>query len=237
MTPYEFYEHFVEEILSLPPPLRFHFLFGIFVEFFPLVPILVGVAKWKNLTLGIKFFIGFLVAEVLFSGLTNYYLFVLDQKNLHLYYINSFLQSVFILTAFWYFLKKRSERIIILSLWCLCLALLVIDFVFVSKKDNYFSQFFINLIILGLSFYYFFTNFPHNDFKKNQFNETELILSAALVLQFFSKSVTIFLEKFLLETQSNLHLVLQVRNVNAYFVLLSLWIYSYAFYKLKINEA
>lgn len=217
--------------------LKFYFGFGLFVEYVPILPMLLGIKKWKGLPTGIKFFVGFLVAEVLFNGLTDYYLFALHRKTLFLFYINSFLQSSFVLAMFWCLFKTKREQNSTFNLWCLSFALLVIDFLFVSKMDyNYFSQFCINLLISGLSFYYFYTTFPTTNLKKYLPNETELIISAALVLQFFFKIVNIFLEKFLLETQYNAILNIQTRNVNAYFTLLALLIYAYAFYKFKANE-
>lgn len=238
MTLLDLYKHFIAWIFSQPPTLRFYFLFGFFVELFPLVVIGLGLKKWKRLTLGTLFFIGFLIAEVLFNEYSNYYGFVSDQPNLALYYINSFLQSVFILATFWCFFQKRIERIITVLLWCLCLVLLRIDFLWVSGEGyNYLSQFSVNIIITGLSFYYFFTNFPRQDVSNQRFKETELIISAALVMQFFFKTINIFLEKFLLETQYNTILNIQTRNVNAFFSLLALLIYAYAFHKFKANEA
>ena len=218
--------------------LKFYYGFGLFVEYVPLLPIILGIKKWKSLHTGVRFFIGFLIAEVLFNSLTDYYLFALNRPTLFLFYINSFFQSSFILAMFWYLFKKNTKQIFAFYFWCVCVAMLVIDFLFVSKIDyNYLSQFCINLIITSFSLYFFYIIILTVNFKKHQSNEMELIISVALGAQFFFKTINIFLEKFLLETQYNTILAIQTRNVNALFSLLALLIYAYAFHKFKANES
>ena len=222
---------------NLMTPLKFYYIFGIFVESFPLVPIILGAKKWRQLTLGIKLFIGFLVAEFLLNCLTDYYHFVLHRSNLFLFYFYSFFQSTFILSAFIYFFRNRVEKIYVICLWILGVFFLISDFLFVSKINyNYLSNFCINLIIAGVALYYFITTVKVDNTKRRQQKEVQLVISAAVTLQFFVKLVNIFIEKYLLETQYNTFLTIQTRNVYAYFMLLSLIIYTYAFDKFKADE-
>lgn len=218
-------------------PLNFYHWFGLFMESFPLVPILLGLRKWRKLSLGFRYFLGFLITEFSLNCITNYYIFALHRGNLFLFYFYSFFQSLFILLAFWHFFNKKIERDFTLYFFFFSVILLIFDFMFVSKMDyNYLSNFCINLIISVFSFYYFFTTFPKDKFKKVHSDETELIISAALVLQFFVRTINIFLEKFMLETQNNSFLIIQTRNIYAYFMLLALLIYTYAFYTFKTHE-
>ena len=217
--------------------LKFYQWFGVFVESFLLVPIFFGIKKWVKLSVGLHFFIGFLIAEFLLNCISNFYIFELHKSNLFLFYFYSFFQSTFILSAFYQMLKNRNDRIIATVLWFISLTVLVYDFLFVSKIDyNYLSNFCINFIITVLSSYYFFSTFSKNQFKKHKTNDRELIISAGLILQFFVRTINIFLEKFMLETQYNGLLSIQTRNVYAYFMLFALLIYTYAFYTNKVNE-
>lgn len=217
--------------------LKFYQFFGVFVESFLLIPIFFGIKKWTKLSMGLHFFIGFLIVEFLLNCISNFYIFVLHKSNLFLFYFYSFFQSTFILSAFYQLLKKKNEQIITSGLWFVSLAVLVYDFLFVSKMDyNYLSNFCINFIISVLSSFYFFSTFSRNQFKRHQSNDTELIISAALILQFFVRTINVFLEKFMLETQYNGLLSIQTRNVYAYFMLFALLIYTYAFYTNKVNE-
>ncbi len=217
--------------------LKFYFYFGVFIETLPLLPIFFGLRKWSILSLGVRFILLFLISEFLLNCLTNYYLFYLDRNNLTLFYFYSFFQSSFILFGFYNLTLNKNVRLSIIILWVLSVSLLIFDFLFISKIGyNYVSNFCVNLIISGLSFYYFYITFTKSPLIKSLIEETMLILSTALILQFFIRAINIFIEKNMLETQNNAFLVIQTRNVYSYFMLIALIIYTYAFYNLKVNE-
>jgi len=215
---------------------KFYFWFAVFVESFPIVPIFLAFKKWKVLPVIIKFFIGFLAADLLLNLVGDYF-YYLQRHNLFLNYLYSLFQSVFILLAFWSFVKRKAEQLLILSLLLLNIVLLIIDFLFISKiGSNYISGFYINLVICFVSVYYFFKGFVNTKYQKKIPNDFFLTLSLILALQFFIKTIDIFLGKYLMETQVNAFLWMQVRNVYSYFMLFSLIIYTYVLYNFRTNE-
>ena len=218
-------------------PLKFYFWFGVFVELFPIIPIIVSLQKWQRLTIGIRFFILFLVSEFLINCVSNYYLFVLHISNLFLFYFYPFFQNIFILTTFWHFFKRRWEQILSICLIFLSNILIILDFTFISKIGyNYLSNFGIDITITLISFYYVYSYFPHNSFNKSLTNKTKLIISTTIVLQFFIKTINIFVEKNLLESQFNGFVISQTRNIYAYFMLFCLLLYTYAINNVRKDE-
>ena len=217
-------------------PYKFYLSFSIFVESFPLIPIIFGLRKWKYLSRGLKFFMGFLGSELILNCISYYYFFFIG-NNLILDYLYSFFQASFLLLLYTEFFKTKLEEIIIFLLLLSSIIVLVIDWVLnIEKNDNYTSALFINSFIALTSGYYFSKNIFLN--KKDDFmsSDLKLLFSLLLTFQFFIKALDIFLEKNLLETLSNAFLWVHLRNIYSYFMLISLLIYSYLLQKVESND-
>lgn len=179
---------------------KFYYYFGLFVEIFPIMPLVIGIRKWRLLPNAIKVLLFFLFTELILNLISDYFLFN-RINNLFLSYFYSFFQVTFILIYFMQISSDKKEKFIISFFIFVSYLLLVIDF-FTSKTQsiNYFSGIFINIVILIVSLFYF------NKYSKvnNQANFIITIFSiAATILLFFIKIIDVFLTKFLLETQSN----------------------------------
>lgn len=218
-------------------PFKFYDLFVTIVESFPIIPIIIGLIKWKRLPVGIKYFMGFLLTDLIINKIGDYYYYILHRNNLFLHYYYSLFQSTFILLSFYFFLKEKIEKKTLTILYIFCLFLLIIDFLFISKINyNHFSGPIINFIILSICVYYFSKNIFYENDNSKQIMVTSLNLSLVILLQFFVKFIDTFLEKYLLEAQNNAFLWLQIKDIYYYFMLLCLIMYSYIFYKIKFYE-
>ena len=213
---------------------RFYIWFAVFVELFPLVPFLVGVQKWKVIPLGLRYFLGFLLADFIINLVSNY-LFLIRINNHFLYYLYSFQYSIFLLPSLRQLSRYRAERLIITILIAFSLLILIIDFFFISKiGTNYLSGLLINFFIFLISIYFSAKEFGKNG--KSGTNDLFLNITLILSLQFFIKSIETFLGKYLLETQTNAFTWIQARNLYSYFMLFSLIAYTYVFSIYKTDE-
>ncbi len=214
-------------------PFKFYFYFGIFVESFPLIPILYAVSKWKCLSWGIKFFVLFLVSELVLNIISDYFYFT-GSYNLFLYYYYSFFQLVFMFLTFNQFFKLHLVKTVISSLFIVCLISLVIDYTFLSKVSyNFLSGILICLIVTLISGYYFATNILKSLNNNQSFSEINVRFSLIITLHFFVKALIIFLEKIYFDTQNNPFLWIQMRNIYYYFMLFCLILYCISFRNIK----
>lgn len=217
-------------------PYKFYLGFSIFVESFPLIPIIFGLRKWRYLSIGLRLFVGFLVSELILNGISYYYYYFIG-NNLILGYLYSFFQASFLSLLYIEFSEIKLEKKIIFFLLLLSLTILVMDWILnIEKNDNYISALIINSFITLTSGYYFSKNIFSN--KKDDFMDSDmkLLFSLILTFQFFIKTLDIFLEKNLLETLNNVFLWVHLRDIYSYFMLISLLIHSYLLQKIKSNE-
>lgn len=215
-------------------PFKFYFYFGISVELFIFFPILFAVCKWRHISLGIKFVVFFLVSELLIN-IVSYYFYFTGSYNLFLNYFYSFFQLVFMFLAFYQLLTKHFVRIIVYLSFIICLVSLIIDYSNILKVSyNSFSGILISVIITIFSGYYFATNILQVESNKTPiFTETNIRISLIMTLQFFIKSLNIFLEKIYFDTQNNPFLLIQMRNIYYYFMLVCLILYCTSFRNIK----
>lgn len=187
--------------------------------------------------LSIKFFLFYLIAEFVIYLISDYYYYK-RQNNLFLQYYSSFFNSSLLILMFYNLFKKNYEKTTLRLMFIINITLLFVDYEFFSKNKgyNYLSGFFINLVILLISIYFFQKELKI--IKENNVlqNGTTLVISLVIILQFFIKLIDIFLQKFLLETQNYAIIILQEKNIFSYFMLFSLIFYTYAFYNIKISE-
>lgn len=218
-------------------PFKFYDLFVTIVETFPVVPIFLGLRRWKLLSVGMIFFLGFFMADLILNKIGDYYYYVLRRNNLFLHYYYSLFQGCFILLSFFHFFKQKIEKLIVLFLAALCILLILVDFLYISGIDfNYISGPSIDLIIFCVSIFYFSNNIIDSNVKFSITKEFYLKISLILSLQFFIKFIDAFLEKYLLEAQNNAFLWLQVKDIYYYFMLFCLVMYSYIMYNIKNYE-
>lgn len=216
---------------------KFYVLFGIFVESFPIIPIAFAARKWKQLPITLRLFSGFLAADLILNLVSDYF-YYFQHFNLFLNYFYSFFQGTFIMTMFWYFLRSKMDRYFILLMILLNTSLLVVDFVFISKMNtNYLSGLFTNTSLFLISLYIFSKEAIKVIPVKIIQNEILLTLTLTLSIQFFIKTIEIFLSKYLMETTTNAFLWIQVRNIYSYVMLICLCVYTYTIYNIKTNES
>lgn len=210
--------------------IEFYYQLAQFSDFLPIIPIAMGLGRWKNLSIGLKCFWSFLVADLLI----NFASYHIHGSNRFLGYFYSLCYCSFILSTYFFFFKDAKEKKSVFVLLFFCLFLLTFDFfLFSGTNENYVSGILIDLVIVGTGIYYFSKYAVQ---KKYHVIEANLFISIVLIFQFFIKAVEIFLDNFLMETQNNAFLWIQMRNIYYYFMVLSLLSITLIFYKLNFNE-
>jgi len=197
------------------------------VEFLFVVPLCFGLWKWNTLEKGMQWIVVLLFCELLINIISFYYNSVLHKNTLFLSYYYSFCWLVTLL-GFFYLISGRKG----LLSGVLIAGLLSLGYEYYlfggNGGMNYYSGLMINFLIFLLSCSYFFNSL------NNQHTSTSVVLILlALVIQFFTRTVDIFLKKYLLDSPYYTILWYYETIIYYYVMLLSLVIYSVAFYSLK----
>ncbi len=210
--------------------IEFYYKLARFSDFLPILPILMGLVKWKKLSLGLKCFMGFLLSDLL----VNWVSYNIKFDNRFLSYFYSFFYCLSIISTYFFFFKDDKEKKIVLILLGICNVLVVVDFLFVDRvNENFFSGMLIDFVIISISIYYFSRYFIQ---RKQYFIEANLFISIVLIFQFIIKLVEEFLDNFLTEMQNTGMLWIQMRNIYYFFMIIFLLIITFIYYKHKLYE-
>lgn len=209
---------------------------GFGVGVFTSIPIIIGLKFWKQFDISIKFFLWYLIV-VLFLANFSEILRKLYLSNYFLYYFTSSANCLILLSLrFHVHLENRAKKQIDI-LVLICILSILIDLFFITgfkNKINHFSINLTNLFVLVSSIVTFFNIFSS---KNNACSKNVLVsyLTLGLIVTFSFKLILTIFKPWLLETELNYPYYFQLENIVSLFTLLSLLIYSWAFYQMKLN--
>lgn len=199
-----------------------------------IVPILIAYTKFKKLSIGQKWFVGYLLVYFSINIISDIMVFCFNTKNLFLWYFYSLADLVFTFQTYRYFFQNQLKIKYLIILFSIGLGSLLLDLFWLTgfaNEENYFSESVISLCIFVVSLYYL-VNLLSKNIKENVFNELNLFIALCLMVQFFLKAVLKFLSKYLFETESNYYTIVQYVNFFNFFNIITLLIVSWAFHNL-----
>lgn len=209
---------------------------GFGVGVFTSIPIFIGLRFWRQLDISIKYFLWYLII-LLSSEIFSEILRKLYLSNYFLHYFISLANCLVLQSLrFHLYLENRIKKQISFLL-LICLFSILIDLFFITgfkNKINHFSISFSNLSVLLGSILTFFNIFS----SKNNAHQKNIVFSyliLGLIITFSFKLILTIFKPWLLETELNYPYYFQLENIVSLFTLLSLMIYSWAFYQMKLN--
>jgi hypothetical protein len=207
--------------------LRFYYLFVQFVEYLFLVPLVLGLWKWKKLDTALRWIVVYLFFDFAITLYANYVYRVLHANNLYLFYAYSFFWNVTVCGFFNTIGQYKKEIIVLLVLGCI-----VVGWDYISNAGdmvmNYRSGLVINLVLFTSS-----TIFLFNKLDKTEPSSSLLFILLALAVQFLVRSVDIFFKKYLLESVYYTVSWFYETIIYYYVMLLAAVIFTYAFYLIR----
>jgi hypothetical protein len=210
--------------------LKFYYIIAAVAEIAVILPVILGLKKWKKLNKGLRFFLLLLIAEWILNLIGIYYAIFAQTNNLFLsYYYSSFWNFLglgFLMQLLPY--KKTVSVLMILSG-----LLILFEYFFFAEPYgmNYTSGLVISINIFFLSFFAFFILF-NQDYSSDRINPMLLIL-LGLMVQFFVRGGDMFFKKLLLQTSLYANLWYYETIIYYYFMLMVVGIFSYGLYSLK----
>lgn len=207
--------------------LRFYILFGQLVEYLFLVPLVLGLFKWKKLDTALRWIVIYLFFDLVISLVSNYAFTVLGINNLFLFYFYSFFWNITVCCFFYGISKYKRSILFLLIFGCV---LVVFDYILTAGDQgmNHRSGLFVNLVLFILSAYFLFTGMD-----KMEVSSPLLLVLLALTIQFFIRSVDIFFKKYLLQSVYYGVFWFYEAIIFYYVILLAIAIFTYAFYLVK----
>ncbi len=201
-----------------------------------LVPIIIGYRFLQVADKSTKIFWSYLLL-IFITDATSEILRWVNFKNHFLYYFYSvwtfsLLFSIYYSPIFSDKLKKK-----VFPIFFLCIAILVIDLLFITgfkSRISNFSTISINFIVLCVFVLAFVSPLPQQFKSKILDSEFSYILLGTIITLFFKLILNIW-TPFLLETELNYPLFYQLQNLVFFFYILSSFIFSWAFYQQKFK--
>lgn len=191
------------------------------------VPIFFGIIAWAKLNSGLKLYILFLVCCLGINIISIMEFLNSKSHNFSSYY--TIVECCFLFQVINFFLFERFKKIIHLVNFC-CFIILFGDFFLKISIRNTFSSTLIHLAIFVLNLYYIKFNLLPEP-KGETMSELNLIVSVNLFLTYFLKTIFSFFTLFLLETNANYYLYIQIENFVNFFIIILTVIVSWAFYQ------
>ncbi len=206
--------------------LRFYILFGQSVEYLFLVPLILGIFKWKRLDPALRWIVIYLFFDFAISLVSNYG-YRININNLFLSYYYSFFWNITVCCFFYGISKYKRSILFLLVSGCV---LVVFDYILTAGDHgmNHSSGLFVNLALFVLSAYFLFTGMD-----KMEVSSPLLLVLLALTIQFFIRSVDIFFKKYLLQSVYYGVFWFYEAIIFYYVILLAIAIFTYAFYLAK----
>lgn len=204
--------------------IQFYEFFGHSVELLLLVPLMIGLFRWRSFSDEFKWIVLYLISEVIITLWGNYIYRVLHSNNLITFYYYSFFWNVTIL-GFFYKVSLHKKGIVALGIIG-CMVVVLDHFFFSGDLEmNYRSGLYVNLVILVLGSYYLYIFLDRVDISS-----PVLLVLLALTIQFLIRSVDIIVKKYLLQHVFYFNLWYYESIIYYYLMLVAIGLFSYALF-------
>lgn len=200
----------------------FYKWFAIGSEATVLLPVVIALRQWKNLSLIMKLVAGFLMSELLFYIAQDTFFFLGKSTLFFNYYFTLAFHSVLGL-FFIIILSTKTEKWIVFILIILGYGLLTADYPTLERKAlNENSGMILSLLIFFLSIYSLYRS-------SSKMPSAQLYILIALSVQFLLWSLNYLANKVLLQSQSLSIIWLNQKIIFYYLLFLVFGLYAYAF--------
>jgi hypothetical protein len=203
---------------------------------FSLVPIIIGYRVLRVADKSTKIF-WFYLLLIFITDATSEILRWVNFRNHFLYYFYSIWTFSLLFSIYYSLIFSDKLKKNVLLIFFLCIAILLVDLLFVTGFKNRISNFStisINFIVLSVFVSVFASPLAQKFKSKILDSEFSYILLGTIITLFFKLILNIW-TPFLLETELNYPLFYQLQNLVFFFYILSSFIFSWAFYQQKIK--
>lgn len=201
------------------------------------VPIVFAMLNWEKLAVEQKWFTIYFVLYAITTIVQYIVLEFYNSSNSFCFFIYSLIDCFCIFQMYKTMFQKQANKKAIVFLFAIGFCSLLVDLFWLTgfkNSENYFSEVVISICIFIMSILYLIETFTNN-IQKN-INELNVFIGMCFMIKYFLKAIFSFFHKYLFETQVNFYLIVQLDNFYNFFIIVTLMISTFIFYKLKFHS-